>query len=133
MSAVENTLALDLGQRRTGVAWCDAATGVPLPLRTLTHLTTGELLTTLEEVVRAREIRTVVVGLPLLPGGSEGSQATLVRSFVEELRSRFPQCTFHFLDERETTKGARGEDRDASAALAILQTYLERREHEAKR
>lgn len=112
-------LALDIGMRRTGVAYLDEETAVPLPLDTIAHRTTEELLDRIGVLVAERKIDSLVVGLPLLPSGQEGAQATYVRTVAEQMTVRgFPPLTFR--DERYTTPRSRTGDPDASAALNLL-------------
>lgn len=118
------TLALDIGTRRTGCAYYDDDTGVPLPLDTLTHTTVEEFCEKVETLVRGRGISRLVAGLPLLPSGKEGQQSESVRAYVTAL-GRLGLET-HFLDERYTTPKASKTDGDASAALSILETYLQK-------
>ena len=75
----------------------------------------------------------LVVGLPLLPGGTEGSQAELTRRSVEPLREKGVEV--HFVDERYTTQRSREvgprkasknpppEDLNAAAACQILEIF----------
>jgi putative transcription antitermination factor YqgF len=118
------TLALDIGTRRTGCAYYDDVTGVPLPIDTLTHVTLQEFAEKVGTLVRARGVTRIVAGLPLLPSGGEGRQSESVRSYVAALESL--QIQIVLFDERYTTPKASKGDGDASAALSILQTYLEK-------
>lgn len=128
-------LALDLGTRRTGVAFFDSATGIPLPLATIAHATVEELLTNLRALIAQRSIEKLIIGMPLLPSGEEGSQVTFVKGIAAKLSAL--QLPIVFIDERHTTpthrhpkKSHHGPpasafDGDAAAAVALLQTYLE--------
>jgi putative transcription antitermination factor YqgF len=119
-------LALDIGLRRTGVAFADAAHGIPLPLATLRHASFQGLAEQVRSLVEARHITHIVVGLPLLPSGDVGEQVTLVRQAMAEF-SLPSTVTIDELDERFTTlKGAGITDPDAEAACQILTTYLAR-------
>lgn len=117
-------LALDIGTRRTGCAFYDNATGVPLPLDTVQHRTIDEFVDRVSHLARDRGIDRLVIGLPLLPSGQEGAQASEVRTYSSALAAL--QIPATFLDERYTTpKGGPG-DGDASSALSILNTYLQK-------
>ena len=126
-------LSLDIGTRRTGVAFADEQTGIPLPLPTLEHRSVGQLLMQILELVHQRRIDEVIVGLPLLPGGQDGSQAVFVREIADTIRQK--GIIVHLLDERHTTPRSRelpgqrtkGQDTDASAACTLLGLFLERK------
>jgi len=127
-------LALDLGKSRTGVAFCDSDIGVPVALDTIEHRSRKELLTRVRTIVAERRIDSLVVGLPLLPSGEEGEQATWVRSCAEDLQKI--GLPLDFVDERYSTPQTRHRlskneaisggslDGDAAAACGILQTHL---------
>jgi putative Holliday junction resolvase len=85
-------LALDVGNRRTGVAFLDDAVGIPLPLDTLMHQSMEELLPQIEQILTSRSVDRVIVGLPRLPSGEEGSQAGVSRSVGEKNRREGIPC-----------------------------------------
>jgi putative Holliday junction resolvase len=117
-------LALDIGLRRTGVAFADMSHGIPLPLPTLRHASMEELAEQVRSVVAARKITTVVVGIPLLPSGGSGKQTEIVRDAVAHF-ALSPEIAIEEFDERYTTlKDPEIDDRDAAAACQILTTYL---------
>lgn len=120
-------LALDIGTRRTGVAFFDDATGIPLPLDTLRHATAEELVARLRLLMDERKIEKLLIGLPLLPSGDEGSQARLVREVASMIGGDIPVV---FVDERystpsskETKHGVHAShfDGDAAAACALFE------------
>jgi len=110
-------LALDIGQRRTGVAIGDSALGISFPCPTITHSSVRDLVSQVLALVSARDIAFVFVGLPLLPSGNEGAQARFVRRCVELLKRA--GIFVQFIDERYSSHG-HGGDNDAQAACAIL-------------
>ena len=121
------TLALDIGRKKTGVAYLDDATGIALPLDTLHHTSSDEMLRDIRTLVRDRRIDVLVVGLPKLPSGDEGQQATFVRSQVPSLEALGVRVELR--DERYTTPKRSGHkhtiapseyDGDAAAACALL-------------
>lgn len=113
-------LALDIGTRRTGVAFLDTAVGVPLAADTLRHVSDEELVAGIVAQVAKRGIDRFVVGLPLLPSGEEGEQSDYVRRIAELLEESGTPVTF--LDERYTTPKT-GADGDSMAACILLQGY----------
>ncbi|MDD5103334.1 MAG: Holliday junction resolvase RuvX [Candidatus Peribacteraceae bacterium] len=111
-------LALDIGTKRTGVAFLDEDVQVPLPLETLRHDSVSALLEQLSILIAERHIDRLIVGLPLLPSGEEGSQARLVRSITEQMLLRGWKLTLK--DERYTTPRGKSADPDAIAALNLF-------------
>lgn len=118
-------LALDIGTRRTGVAYLDSDVGIPLPLETLRHTSDDALVDAVLTIVRERKIDRVIVGLPLLPSGSEGAQAAVSRAIGARIAQR--GIDVEYCDERYTTpKSISGSpplsayDGDAAAACTLL-------------
>lgn len=134
-------LALDFGTRRIGVAVSDPTRTIASPLTTLVRRAGKRPpWAKLREIVEEREVREIVVGLPLDLAGEEGQWAAEVREFGAELVRRFG-LPVHWLDERLSSVraeeavrsiGLRKKERerkervDAAAAAIILQDYLER-------
>ena len=119
-----NLLALDVGLRRTGVAFADTITCVPVSLQTIHHTTFDELFEALELIIKEKAIKEVVLGLPLLPSGEEGEQVAHVQAFAELLSQKdIPHC---FIDERYTSVAPTGVDENAAAACRILEVKLAR-------
>ena len=116
-------LALDVGERRTGVALFDPAIDFVIPLDTIHHTSDGALLDAAESVLKLRSVKHVVVGLPLLLSGVEGSQAKFARGIGTVLASR--GFIVDYIDERFTTDRAYPGDGDAKAACIVLNTYLQ--------
>lgn len=145
-------VAVDLGDKRTGLASGDSATAVVSPVGTvevdIKHANGGPLLEAVARVVEEHlgdnprlSKGEIVVGLPLNMDGSEGPRARDVRAFGERLRSRCGR-PLHYQDERLTSADAdwqmaqsglthqqKKDRRDALAAAAILRDFLEARKN----
>jgi putative Holliday junction resolvase len=132
-------LALDLGERRIGVAMSDADGTLAMPLTTLKATPRQRALEQIVALVQEHTVDEVVVGLPLTMSGEEGAQAQIVRAFAVELEQMLEQPV-HLFDERLTTVvadqmmrdlGIKPEKRkarvDELAASIILQDYLDHR------
>lgn len=124
-------LGIDFGTRRVGLAVGDTETRVAMPLETLSA--DEKFWERLTKLVQDEKVDEIVVGMPrsLRDAGVHGEIATLVADFIDELKTRVP-LPVHEEDERLSTaladrllKGSK-RDRDAVAAAAILQTYLDR-------
>jgi len=122
---MEHFLALDIGDKRTGVAYADEESGIPVPLATLKHASAGALARQVASLIAERSITWLVVGLPLLPSGVEGAQAKRVRDAVAAFHVP-ATVRVEFFDERYTTPRGIHIDPDASAACSLLLTYLHR-------
>lgn len=134
-------LALDMGERRVGVAVSDPTGTVARPLQTLVRGSRQEDFAAIAGLVAEYDVGLVVVGRPLSLDGTEGPQARRVMRYVEALAARLP-IRVVLWDERFTTAAAqeilrqsRGKKRrrqarsagevDAIAAAVILQRYLD--------
>lgn len=121
-------LALDVGDRRIGLAVGDEGGGIARPLRTLRRRGVDADVKAIGEVARREEVTALLIGLPLTLRGDEGPQATRVRRFAEACeRLGLPVDLY---DERFTTSqaaidGAR--DDDAGAASILLEDFLRSR------
>lgn len=115
-------LGLDVGTKRTGVAYADSELDIVMSLETIEHSSFQELLLKIDLVRKEKEIDMLIVGLPLLPSGEHGKQADLVEEFAALLREK--DIPFQFLDERYTTPSNPDIDPNAAAACDILQVYL---------
>ena len=123
-------LSLDIGRKHTGVAFCDSSVDIPLPLETVHHEDDAELASAVATLAKQREVTTLILGLPLMPNGEEGEEVEHVRFIASLLSQVLPSARIEFLDERETSKGAKGtksDDPHALAALTLLRVFLERR------
>ncbi len=128
-------LAIDLGDKRTGLAVGDDEVGIASPVRVIEAA--GEAV--VAEVARAageHGADALVIGLPLNMDGSEGPRAGTVRAMARRIgeAARLP---VHFQDERLSsdaadwqmsrsglTRGGKKKRRDALAAAAILRDFL---------
>jgi putative pre-16S rRNA nuclease len=121
-------LALDVGDRRIGVAVGDDAHGLVRPLRTLSRRSVVKDLAELKNVARDEKVDALVIGLPLTLRGEEGHQAERVRRFATAaLELGLPVQLY---DERHTSTEAelRGaKDIDAGAATILLEDFLAQR------
>lgn len=135
-------LGLDVGERRIGVAVCDAEERVAVPLTIVDRLEAPSAVERVLEIARREGAERIVVGLPLSLDGTVGPQARAVQEFGRALESAGARV--EYWDERLTTAQVerrparplrRGERRrhapaapeDDLVAAAILQNYLDAR------
>jgi putative Holliday junction resolvase len=130
-------MALDVGERRIGVALSDPTRMLASPLTTIRAVPRSTAVKRILTLIRDYQVTALVVGLPLTMNGDIGPQATLVQQFVDELRPLIDIPIF-FVDERLTTVAAermmidlkiKPEQRrariDEVAASIILQDFLD--------
>ena len=130
------TLALDVGDKRIGVAVSDLLGITAQPLETYTRIGYGPDVRHFTELAARYDTRNVLCGLPRNMDGSQGGQAEKVRAFAEQLEQAGLRVAYW--DERLTTATAeraliagnvRREQRkqkvDMVAAVVILQAYLD--------
>ncbi len=121
-------LALDVGDRRIGLAVGEEAFGLARPLPTLRRRRLDADLAALRNIASNEEVGALVIGLPLTLRGPEGPQARRVRRFADACAALGLPITLY--DERFTTTEAasRGAaDVDAGAAVVILEDFLRSR------
>jgi putative Holliday junction resolvase len=134
-------LALDLGARRIGLAVSDPEARIAFPAGHLERKGLSADLEAVQALAKERGVTRIVVGLPLLLGGREGSGAEAARRFAAALEqaSGLPVA---LVDERLTTaeaeralreaparrRRARKQVVDAMAATLLLRSYLEQPE-----
>ena len=135
-------LALDLGEKRTGVAISDEMHLTARPLGPIHQTNWKELLRSVAEIVRRFDAKGLVIGLPLNFDGTEGEAAQRARQRARdfELSLKLP---VYLQDERLSTREAetflRAAGRspkevrelvDSYSASIILTDFLERHSRE---
>ncbi|MEK7284701.1 MAG: Holliday junction resolvase RuvX [Chloroflexota bacterium] len=121
-------LALDVGDRRIGLAVGDDAGGIARPLRTLRRRNVEADIAALREIARNEEVSALLIGLPLTLRGDEGHQAERVRRFAGACAAL--GLPVELYDERFTTAEALAQgapDPDAGAATILLEGFFRRR------
>ena len=127
-------LGIDLGDKRVGLALSDEDGSFASPLSVLQRTGDRALLADLVKIVRAHEVGTIVIGLPLHMDGREGPEAEHARTFAARLAEKTGRPV-ELWDERWSTIAAeramregRGRRRgpvDHVAAALLLQAFLD--------
>ena len=124
---MSRVLALDFGEARCGCAISDPTGTLATPLEAIERPDTRRGMQQIVELVRTRDVGTVVVGLPLSLSGEEGPQALRTREWAGRLAARL-HVPVELHDERLTTKQAErtggDADEDSRAAAHLLEAYL---------
>ena len=134
----ERIVALDVGDRRIGIAVSDPLGVTAQPIETYTRIGYGPDSRYIAEIARRYETDRILCGLPRNMDGTQGFQVEKVKEFAAKLEEL--GLVIEYYDERMTTMLAesalleanmRREDRkkkvDMVAAVVILQSYLDAR------
>lgn len=131
-------LGIDYGTVRIGLAVGDTDTKFAFPLRSIVveHIDTA--IAHIITIAQHEDVTAIVVGMPYVTDNShtQGKIMQQVSNFIA-LLSKKTAIPIHTEDERftstlverqhhESHDRQKGFDRDASAAAAILSTYIER-------
>ena len=132
MASSRSLLALDIGEKRIGVAFADTAVRIAIAYDTIE--VDGTEVEQIAKLVINDDVDTIVVGYPRNQSGEATQQTAYVEAFVERLQDIAPKIEYQ--DESLTSVQAeqllkaqkkpysKG-DIDAVAASLILQDYLE--------
>lgn len=125
-----NTLGIDYGEKRIGLAWVQAGLDVVLPFGKIENSGSEDKKNELVDLIKKEKINNLVVGLPLGTDGNENDNTKRVREFASALEKE-TGLEVELIDERFSSKLAdsMGGDasRDEKSAMAILQTYLDKK------
>ena len=105
-------MGIDYGDARIGIAATDDFGILAHPVETIDQ-TKGDSIERIARLVELRNIKTLVVGLPVRADGTEGSSAEKVRAFAALVRDRIPTVPLVFVDEFLTTSNAAAKLREA--------------------
>ena len=139
-------LALDLGERRIGVAVCDETGSIATPLMTIRRTSKVEDFARIAGLIREQQAQGVVIGHPLNRDGSAGPQARRVEKYAKALGVALHDDGLEvpvflwdeYLSTRQAEEALAGAGRrskihrvglDAAAAAIILRDYLEAKPH----
>ncbi len=130
-------LALDLGTKTIGTATCDAGWQFATAGTTLERGKFGRDRDRLREIIEARRVKAIVLGLPRNMDGSEGPRAQASRAYARNLNAAF-ELPVLLWDERWSTASAerdmigqdfsrrkRAERIDSHAAAVFLQGAID--------
>lgn len=129
-------MALDYGQKRTGIAVTDPLQIIAQPLDTID---TKNLVPFLDQYFKVEEVEKVIIGLPYNLDDSPTHNTERVLKFIERFKRVFPHISIISVDESYTSKraanamyeaGIKKKDRqvkgnlDKVSAAIILQDYM---------
>ena len=132
-------LAIDLGEKRIGLAISDALGITAQGLPTIQIKNEQEICPKIIEIIKERNVGRVVIGLPKNMNGTLGPQAKKAEKCAQKLR-QLSNLPVDFEDERlstaraeqvlleaDTSRAKRKKVVDKLAAVIILQSYLARK------
>jgi len=134
-------LAIDYGQKRTGIAISDALECMAFPKTTLIMRTREGFFDDIRTLIVEELIDALVVGLPLLDNGEDSLTTRQVRNMVKSLQRRTNIPIFfmeEYLSSFEATQdmhavGCHGKAMkkvlDQQAAVRILHSFLNQATH----
>lgn len=139
LSRMKRTLALDIGEKRIGIAIESEDGSIACGLTVLARGGENETIAAIRRIVDAEGVGTIVIGHPLRLNDTRGPAAKRVEALAAVLEEKLP-CTIILWDERLSTAEAerlllqadasrrrRRAVRDRLAAQLILQSYLDAR------
>jgi putative Holliday junction resolvase len=130
-------IGLDLGTQTIGTAFCDAGWRFASPGKTLKRGKFGADRELIAALVAQRDIKGVVIGLPLNMDGSEGPRSQSSRAYARNLASALGLPVLLWderwstasaergLIEQDMSRAKRTERIDSAAAAVILQAAID--------
>lgn len=132
-------LAIDYGQKRTGIAVTDE---LQIIASGLTTIPSDTVLPFLKDYFSKERVSKVLIGEPKQMNGEPSQSTEIIEAFVRQFAAAFPEMTVLRVDERFTSKmafqamidgGLKKKQRqnkaliDEIAATILLQDYLTRK------
>ena len=133
-------MALDLGTKTIGIAFCDAAWHFASPFKTLPRSKFSKDRPLLEALVREQMIKGLVIGHPIHMDGSDSPRAQASRAYARELQPLglpillwderlSTQAVTRTMIEADLSRAKQAARVDAHAAAHILQGAIDALAH----
>lgn len=130
MNEPKNYLAIDVGEKRIGLALASTIAKLPRPYMILPNQ--DGIYNQISQIVKEENVEKVIVGLPRNMSGEETAQSNFSRNFALELASS-TGTSIEFADESLSSKRVADSKYkkdpsghlDSVAACFILEEYLE--------
>lgn len=135
MELRKRIIALDIGDKRIGVAVSDSFWMGATPLKTINRVNDASVLDEIRKIAKEYNTDKILIGIPYNMDGSLGFQAKKSLKFIEPLKSEF-----EILEQDERLSSSQAEEIlrqqgkkytknkgmvDTMAACVILMEYLE--------
>lgn len=132
MVTLRNFLALDIGNKRVGVAISNNVAKLPSPLTTIYR--SDNFINEVQKLIDENEVYGVIIGLPRSLNGNETPQTKLTRVVADQIKNQI-KLPIYFIDESLSSvraeemlklkkKSHKKEEIDALAACYILEDFL---------
>ena len=96
-------LAIDLGEKRTGIAICDKAETISYPLEIIIEIDRKKLIEKIFQISNENKAELILVGFAKNMDGSIGEKAKICEKFAKDLKEK-TKLPVALWDERQTTK-----------------------------
>lgn len=129
---------LDVGDKRIGIAYCDAMWTIATPSDTLQRQRFTQDLNWFREQFQKQGVKGIVIGLPLNMDGTDSPQTQSIRAYARNLDKALETMPILLWDERWSTaavtramidadlsRAKRAERVDKAAAAFILQGAID--------
>ncbi len=113
-------LAIDYGRKKCGIAISDKENKISIPYAIIK---TNELFEFLRKTIEEKNIKKIVIGLPLSLSGKEIEITKEVYNLKNKIENEF-KVEVELLDERMTSKMFNNENADDLSASVLLENYL---------
>ncbi len=129
MSKPKSYLAIDVGEKRIGLAVANTIARLPRPLAILSN--DGDIYQEIGKIIKDKNVEEVIVGLPRNMSGEETAQSDFSRQFAAQLGKK-TGVKVEFADESLSTERVKNSTYkkdpsgylDSIAACFILEEYL---------
>lgn len=132
MVANLNILALDVGERRVGLALAGSASGLSSPFKTL--INSDKIIEEIQKIIKDQTVGVLVIGLPINLKNQETDQTRYVREFARKIES-LVDVPIYFENEALSSvrakqvlenqkKSYKKEEIDSLAACYILDDFI---------
>ena len=96
-------LAIDLGEKRTGIAICDKTETISYPLEIIVEIDRKKLIEKIFQISNENKAELILVGFAKNMDGSIGEKAKICEKFAKDLKEK-TKLPVALWDERQTTK-----------------------------
>ncbi|MEX2014941.1 MAG: Holliday junction resolvase RuvX [Candidatus Saccharimonadales bacterium] len=130
MNEPKNYLAVDVGEKRIGLAIANVIARLPRPLAILPNQ--GDIYQQISKIAEDENVEKIIIGLPRNMSGEETAQSDFSRQFASRL-GKATDAEIVFADESLSTERVKDSTYkkdpsgylDSVAACFILEEYLE--------
>tara|TARA_B100000902_G_scaffold38951_2_gene46349 strand:- start:4001 stop:4417 length:417 start_codon:yes stop_codon:yes gene_type:complete len=101
---VSKILGIDYGLKRIGISIADSEQRIAFGLTTIN---TNDFDQFISKFLKENDVSSIIIGNPVNLDGTNTDCSNHAKGFAKRLENQFPAISFHFIDERFTSKMAR--------------------------